>query len=449
MYFGQEVFLLMFSNEEIKKINNYFAKNEKYGSKFHRATVGKYIDSGGQAAVYFLNVKNSYERFVIKGIKTNDEAGFEKLKKASDELQNEDCLICGRVKDFIIPVERAFDLGAGNYRFCIVEKYHKCIANLNPPESSLGREEFCIEMALTIARDLIPLIDYAYNKKKIIHRDIKPENMFLKNDKITDGVMLSDFGIATHYDYTKNEVTTQNIGKGTKSTVAPEIIDRKNGRNITLEKADMYSLGMVIYYFLNDMHYPCESTEHRRYEDGNFNKKDKTAPLPKYGSKELKMLAVKTIELNPDDRFDTYGEMYTEFCATSDYIEKIENLKIYNLFDEVDKIMDQNKNIFHKEQVMKDFDDIHEIPVPNLKNKDEEPENKRFNILAHAIAGLYVVFLALLRITYKLLLPVFAIAIILMLIFSPDSIRDVVNSLLTMNISGICCQTISNIFTLL
>jgi len=86
--------------------------------------------------------------------------------------------------------------------------------------------------------------------KKIVHRDLKPENIFLnKNNEIKIG----DFGISKELNlYKKYAKTTKKIG--TLYYVAPEILDE----GIYNDKADIYSLGCIIYelfnlnvYFLN------------------------------------------------------------------------------------------------------------------------------------------------------------------------------------------------------
>ena len=77
-------------------------------------------------------------------------------------------------------------------------------------------------------------------QKKIIHRDIKPGNIFLSD---TGDYKLGDFGIARSIEKSTGELSR----KGTFTYMAPEVYKgEKYGVG-----ADIYSLGMVMYYLLN------------------------------------------------------------------------------------------------------------------------------------------------------------------------------------------------------
>ena len=77
-------------------------------------------------------------------------------------------------------------------------------------------------------------------KRNIIHRDIKPENIFV-ND--FGDFKLGDFGIARKME----NVTGGLSQKGTFNYMAPEVAG--NGRYDS--RADIYSLGIVLYRLLN------------------------------------------------------------------------------------------------------------------------------------------------------------------------------------------------------
>lgn len=79
----------------------------------------------------------------------------------------------------------------------------------------------------------------------IIHRDIKPENIFVNDMGI---YKLGDFGIARELEKTSAGLSK----KGTKSYMAPEVY---HGRDYN-ETVDIYSVGLVLYRFLNDNRLP-------------------------------------------------------------------------------------------------------------------------------------------------------------------------------------------------
>lgn len=92
---------------------------------------------------------------------------------------------------------------------------------------------------VSYARQVADALQYAHNEK-VIHRDIKPENMLLGRN---NEVLLSDFGIATMTQTTRDSHTRDIVG--TVSYMAPEQIQGKPH-----PASDQYSLGIVIYEWL-------------------------------------------------------------------------------------------------------------------------------------------------------------------------------------------------------
>jgi eukaryotic-like serine/threonine-protein kinase len=82
-------------------------------------------------------------------------------------------------------------------------------------------------------------------KVKVVHRDLKPDNIFLVPTTLGELVKILDFGIAKLRDEAAeltNLHTTQFIG--TYHYAAPEQLESSM---ILDEKADLYSLGMILY----------------------------------------------------------------------------------------------------------------------------------------------------------------------------------------------------------
>ena len=84
--------------------------------------------------------------------------------------------------------------------------------------------------------------------KNIIHRDLKPSNIFINKD---NEIKVGDFGISKQLDNVKTTTYTKK-GAGTLFYSAPEIL-KKSKYN---KKADMYSLGCIIYelFTLSEYH---------------------------------------------------------------------------------------------------------------------------------------------------------------------------------------------------
>lgn len=87
-------------------------------------------------------------------------------------------------------------------------------------------------------------------QKDIIHRDIKPENIFVNDFGF---FKLGDFGVARKLE----NLTGSLSQKGTYNYMAPEVA---NGTHYDA-RADIYSLGIVLYRLLNDNCYPFLTKE--------------------------------------------------------------------------------------------------------------------------------------------------------------------------------------------
>ena len=140
---------------------------------------------------------------------------------------------------------------------------------------------------------------------KLIHRDVKPENIFVDS---FGRFKLGDFGIARTIEKTTGGLSK----KGTESYMAPEVY---LGREYN-EQVDIYSLGIVLYRFLNGNRlpfYPPEPEPIRYSDRENALKKriqgDKL-PDPLNGSYDLKKIVLKACEFYPQNRYIAMSELH-------------------------------------------------------------------------------------------------------------------------------------------
>ncbi len=138
---------------------------------------------------------------------------------------------------------------------------------------------------------------------KIIHRDIKPQNIFVSRD---GNYKLGDFGIAR-----ATEGTSSGTRTGTYKYMAPEVYN-----NTPYGAAvDIYSLGMVLYWLLNErrgpfLPLPPENTTYSQEEKANAQRfTGKKLPPPAHGSKELQAVVLKACAYNPKNRYVTPEDM--------------------------------------------------------------------------------------------------------------------------------------------
>ena len=137
----------------------------------------------------------------------------------------------------------------------------------------------------------------------VLHRDIKPQNIFISK---TGEFKLGDFGIAKAAEHTMGGTKI-----GTYKYMAPEVYNNQPYGSA----ADIYSLGLVLYWMLNEHRLPFlpmppamptfsdeEQAKLRRF-------RGEPIPAPKNGSPALKAIVLKACAFNPADRFASAADM--------------------------------------------------------------------------------------------------------------------------------------------
>ena len=148
-------------------------------------------------------------------------------------------------------------------------------------------------------------------EKNIVHRDIKPQNIFVSEH---GDYKLGDFGIAKTV-----EKTTGGTKIGTYGYMAPEVYNNQPYG----AAADIYSLGLVMYWMLNEHRLPFlpmppkvpTSAENEQARLRRF--RGEAIPAPKNGSEELKRIVLKACAYDPKERYHTAGEMLAELNKLS------------------------------------------------------------------------------------------------------------------------------------
>ena len=170
-----------------------------------------------------------------------------------------------------------------------------------------GEEE---AQAVSVGRDLLNALAVC-QKKKIVHRDIKPQNIFVSPD---GDYKLGDFGAAKTMDRTGSATMI-----GTLNYMAPEVRnDERYGAS-----ADLYSLGMVLYWILNERHLPFvpildrppKQSEVEQAASRRF--RGEALPPPRHGSEMLKSLVCAMCAYRAEDRPDA-ETLRAQFRALSE-----------------------------------------------------------------------------------------------------------------------------------
>lgn len=144
----------------------------------------------------------------------------------------------------------------------------------------------------------------ACQERNIIHRDIKPQNIFISDN---GKFKLGDFGIARRMEKT----THATVGIGTYAYMAPEV-----AKNEPYGKtADIYSLGLLLYWLLNARRGPFMPLPPEIPKPGDEDMArqrrffGEQIPAPLYGSKALKTVVLKACAYDPLARYEDAAQM--------------------------------------------------------------------------------------------------------------------------------------------
>ena len=191
----------------------------------------KQLGKGGYGRVIQVLNKSDNKYYAIKEIEIIGDMKdvIEYFEAEADFLSKFDC------KNIV----KYYDSYKDNNKFYIVMEYCegqtlRALIDKNKKKKELIEEDILYNIIKQICLGIKEIHD-----KNIIHRDIKPENIFMNDNK---DIKIGDFGISKYFGPNKDYLVTLKKAGSTFYT-APEIIT--NG--IYNEKADMFSLGCVIY----------------------------------------------------------------------------------------------------------------------------------------------------------------------------------------------------------
>ncbi len=158
------------------------------------------------------------------------------------------------------------------------------------------------ETVVKLAKDMCLALEEC-KKYNIIHRDIKPQNIFVSE---TGDYKLGDFGIAKTVEKTMGGTKI-----GTYKYMAPEVYKSQPYGSA----ADIYSLGLVLYWMLNERRMPFMPLDSHKMTVGMDEEarqrrlSGEIIPPPAHGREELKKIVLKACSYNPTDRYKNPSEM--------------------------------------------------------------------------------------------------------------------------------------------
>ncbi|MCR4784937.1 MAG: serine/threonine protein kinase [bacterium] len=161
-----------------------------------------------------------------------------------------------------------------------------------------------VQKRLVIFEQILEALLYAHGQG-VIHRDLKPGNIMIDKE---DRVKIVDFGLALLKD-NMNDVDGAACSAFSKYYSAPEHINHEK----TDERADIYSLGAILYELLTGKHvFEGENTSElieQIYYDPAPSVKESNPSI----SDELSALVAHCLEKEPEKRFQSVQELLKEF----------------------------------------------------------------------------------------------------------------------------------------
>lgn len=216
--------------------------------------------------------------------------------------------------------------------------------------------------------------------QNIIHRDIKMGNIF----RSVDGdYKLGDFGIARSFD---DSNLTMSV-KGTFDYMAPEVYHHEHYDF----RADVYSLGMLLYYLLNAFRGPFlpnagEALTADKKDEALFRRmQGEKLPRPRFASERLSEVVLKACEFAPEGRYSSVDELYDALSRLTDE----ELLRIDDPMPEVDELCEEKTEILidNKTEILIKPEKVGNKPeiVPSNESGSKQKKKGLYMIIAIAL----------------------------------------------------------------
>lgn len=215
------------------------------------------------------------------------------------------------------------------------------------------------EDVFKLAKDICTALSVC-SRKGIVHRDIKPDNIFIDE---YGNFKLGDFGVARKLAKTMDSMSR----KGTYSYMAPEVYREEHYDT----RADIYSLGTVMYKLLNNNRDPfidarqAVVTVNERSAALSRRRKGEPLPPPAFASPEAARIILKACAFNPDDRYSNVDEFKADIVKT---------MRIGTEFFDAGSVQKKGEAAPRKIRVF-EIDNVGN----NLRKEAAEEKSKQFN----------------------------------------------------------------------
>ena len=242
-------------------------RREQFLSKY---TIIRKLGSGANASVYLVWYERIAQYRAVKVIHKEKEC----MQTVSQEAD-----ILKRLKHPGIPV--IYDIEEDEQNFYLIMEYMEGETVLSYYQKNRPiREQTIIKLAI----QLCELIEYLHSQEQpVLYLDLKPENLMILDGQIR----LIDFGTAIC-----KKMEGEEVHSGTIGYAPPELFQRFR----VDERADLYEIGMVLYYLMSG-------------ERGIVGPREDEEKLFKGYSKELLRVLRKTLKHSACERYQSVTQL--------------------------------------------------------------------------------------------------------------------------------------------
>lgn len=335
-----------------------------------RYEIREIIGVGGMAVVYKA-YDNIDDRIVAVKILKEEFLANEEFRR---RFKNESKAIAVLSHPNIVKV---YDVSFGDRLQYIVMEY---VEGITLKEYIEQQKVINWKEAVHFVSQILLALQHAHDKG-IVHRDIKPQNIMLLQDGT---IKVTDFGIARFSRGDTRTMTEDAIGS--VHYISPE---QARGE-LTDDKADIYSVGVVMYEMLTGQ-LPFQSDNAVSIAIMQLQQEAKP---PREINPEiplgLEQITMRAMQKNPNNRYHSAAEMMLDI----DEFKRNPSIKFnYNYFvdNEPTKFVDDATKAIPsavKQQVAKPDE---AQPAPAEEEEEEKEPNKTMPIIFGVIAGVIVI----------------------------------------------------------